>query len=137
MGSGDAISPKELSKKPIISHQILSLTLYFMNLILTYKKTSLFILGLLSATMFAPVNFLPIGFVTFSILLILVDKESPRKAFYLGWIFAFGHFSAGLYWISISLFVDISRFWWLLPFSISLIPAALAIYTALCCFFLL
>ncbi|MFT4717692.1 MAG: apolipoprotein N-acyltransferase [Rickettsiales bacterium] len=109
--------------------------LYFMNFILTYKKTSLFILGLLSATLFAPVNFLPVGFVTFPILLILVDKESPRKAFYLGWVFAFGHFAAGLYWISISLFVDISRFWWLLPFSISLIPAALALYVALCCFF--
>lgn len=105
------------------------------NFISSYQKISLFILGLLSALLFAPINFFPIGFLAFSIVLILIDKEKPRKSFYLGWFFAFGHFAAGLYWISISLFVDIAHFWWLLPFSLSLIPATLALYLALCCYF--
>lgn len=106
-----------------------------MNFITINPKISLFILGLLSAILFAPINLFPIGFLVFSILLILIDQKNPRKAFYLGWFFAFGHFAAGLYWISISLFVDIARFWWLLPFSLSLIPAILALYIAISCYF--
>lgn len=106
-----------------------------MNFIFTYQKTGLFILGLLSALLFAPVNFVPVGFLAISLLLILIDRSNSRHAFYLGWFFAFGHFTIGFYWVSISLFVDISRFWWLLPFSLSLIPAVLALYVALCCFF--
>ena len=93
-----------------------------MNFIFTYQKTGLFILGLLSALLFAPVNFAPVGFLAISLLLILIDRSNSRHAFYLGWFFAFGHFTIGFYWVSISLFVDISRFWWLLPFSLSLIP---------------
>jgi apolipoprotein N-acyltransferase len=106
-----------------------------MNIIFTNQKISLFFLGLLSALLFAPINFFPIGFLVFPILLILIDQEKPKIAFYLGWFFAFGHFASGLYWISISLFVDITRFWWLLPFSISLIPAAMALYVAISCYF--
>ena len=106
-----------------------------MKFIFIYQKTTLLILGLLSALLFGPINFFPIGFFAFPILLILIDQNTAKKAFYLGWFFAFGHFAAGLYWISISLFVDIAHFWWLLPFSLSLIPAALAIYMALCCYF--
>ncbi|MDB2550575.1 apolipoprotein N-acyltransferase [Rickettsiales bacterium] len=109
-----------------------------MKFIVNYQKTCLFILGLLTALLFAPIGFFPIGFLAFSVLLILLDGrrvKNAREAFYLGWFFAFGHFAAGLYWISISLFVDIAQFWWLLPFSLSLIPAALALYVALCCYF--
>jgi apolipoprotein N-acyltransferase len=59
----------------------------------------------------------------------MTDKEdSPKRSFWLGWSFGFGHFLVGLYWISISLTVDIVKFGWLMPFAVSLIPAASACY---------
>ncbi len=93
---------------------------------------SSFILGVISALAFAPTYFIPLALFGFTGLFLLFDKQkSSKKTFFLGWSFGFGHFMVGFYWISISLFVDISQFFWLLPFSISLIPAFLAIYIGL------
>ena len=40
-------------------------------------------------------------------------------------------FIAGLYWIAAALFVDIARFWWLVPFAAAGLPAAFALYIGL------
>lgn len=91
-----------------------------------------FVLGMLSALVFAPTYLIPLAIIGFSGLFLLIDKEkSLKKSFWLGWSFGFGHFIVGFYWISISLFVDIVAFGWLLPFSITLIPATAAIYIGL------
>ena len=90
-----------------------------------------FVLGSVSATAFAPLYF-PLAIFAFSGWFLVANHcQSNRESFFVGWCFGFGQFVFGLYWISISLFVDISKFFWLLPFALFLIPAVLAIYIAL------
>ena len=48
-----------------------------------------------------------------------------------GWWFGFGYFLAGLYWLGHAFLVDAKTFGWLLPFAVTALPAAMAIYTAL------
>ncbi len=91
-----------------------------------------FILGSISASAFAPLYFFPLAILAFSGLFLVMNQcDDNKKSFWVGWCFGFGQFVFGLYWISISLFVDIARFFWLLPFALFLIPAVLAIYTGL------
>ena len=87
------------------------------------------ILGYLFTLCFAPYYYLPLGFLSITGLLILIDiAKSNSRAFFYAFAFAFGHHVTGLYWISNSLLVDADRFAWLIPFAISLIPAYLSIY---------
>ena len=70
--------------------------------------------------------------VSFTGLIWLADGTASRRgALALGWSFGFGFFVAGLYWIAAALFVDIARFWWMVPFAVAGLPAGLAIFTAL------
>ena len=88
-------------------------------------------LGIISTAALPPVHAFPLLFLSFSGLLWLLSGTQTRKAaFFEGWCFGFGHFGGGLYWISISLFVDL-RFAWLIPFSALGIPAILGLYTGL------
>ena len=92
----------------------------------------LFTLGFITSFSFPPYNFIFINFLTFSILLYLLNVgkkfELNNKYFFLiGWFFGFGYFLSGLYWISISLTYD-EIFRYLIPFAIILVPAFLAIF---------
>lgn len=90
------------------------------------------ILGSISAFAFAPLYFFPLAIVAFSGWFLISNHcKNSKESFWIGWCFGFGQFVFGLYWICISLFVDISKFFWLLPFALFLIPAVLAIYTGL------
>ncbi|MBU6140795.1 MAG: apolipoprotein N-acyltransferase [Proteobacteria bacterium] len=91
-----------------------------------------FFAGAFGALAFAPVNFFPASLISFSIFYLLLEKiERKKEVFWLGFVFGFGHFLAGIYWISISLLVDAKHFAWLIPFALTLIPSALALYVAL------
>jgi apolipoprotein N-acyltransferase len=91
-----------------------------------------FALGAISALAFAPTYLFILAIVGFSGLFLLMDRELKNsELFWLGWCFGFGQFLIGLYWISISLLVDVVKFGWLIPFAISLIPAAIGVYTGL------
>ncbi|GIL39247.1 apolipoprotein N-acyltransferase [Roseiterribacter gracilis] len=91
-----------------------------------------FVAGAISTLALPPVGLAPILFLTFPFLFLLLHAtKTGRGAFFTGWAFGFGWFAISLYWISASLFVDISSFWWLLPFSATALPAGLAIYWAL------
>ncbi len=57
--------------------------------------------------------------------------ESRKQAFWTGWFFGFGHFVTSLYWIAISMLVEPDKFAWLIPFTVSLVPAFLSIYVGL------
>ena len=93
--------------------------------------------GALSALAMAPFNAWPILFVTFPVLVWLVDGSAAGRwsgamaAAGAGWYFGFGYFVAGLYWVGYAFLVDAKTFGWLLPVAVAGLPAALAIYTAL------
>ena len=96
-----------------------------------------FIAGAASALALAPVNAWPILFLTFSVLIWLVDGSAAGRwsgsvtAALAGWCFGFGYFLAGLYWIGYAFLVDVKTFGWLLPVAVAGLPAYLALYTAL------
>jgi apolipoprotein N-acyltransferase len=95
-----------------------------------------FIAGALSALAMAPVNAWPILFVTFPILVWLIDGAGVGRwrgmtaAAATGWWFGFGYFVAGLYWIGYAFLVDAPTFGWLLPIAVLGLPALLAFFTA-------
>jgi apolipoprotein N-acyltransferase len=96
-----------------------------------------FAAGALSALAMAPFNAWPILFLTFPVLVWLIDGAAAGRwggvmaAAVTGWWFGFGYFVAGLYWIGHAFLVDAPTFGWLLPFAVVGLPAFLAIYTAI------
>ncbi len=91
-----------------------------------------FILGFFTSFSFSPYNLIFINFLTFPAFLYLLNvgkkfKLNNKYFFLIGWLFGFGYFLSGLYWISISLtYEEIFRY--LIPFAIILVPAFLAIF---------
>ena len=96
-----------------------------------------FVAGAASVLAMAPINAWPILFVTFPVLVWLVDGSAAGRwsgavaAAGAGWCFGFGFFVAGLYWIGYAFLVDAKTFGWLLPVAVTGLPAYLALYTAL------
>jgi len=92
--------------------------------------------GAASALAMAPINAWPILFVTFPILVWLIDGAGVGRwggvgtAASTGWWFGFGYFLAGLYWIGFAFLVDAPTFGWLLPVAVIGLPAILAVFTA-------
>lgn len=86
-----------------------------------------FALGAAAALALPPTYFIPALVVAFTGLVWLLDgARRPRSAFWLGWWFGFGYLTISLYWIAAALFIDIARFWWLLPLTVTGLPALLA-----------
>ena len=87
-----------------------------------------FVAGAASALAMAPINAWPILFVTFPVLVWLVDGSAagrwsgPMTAAVAGWCFGFGYFLAGLYWIGYAFLVDAKTFGWLLPVAVAGFP---------------
>lgn len=89
----------------------------------------LFALGGLTGWLHAPYNFWWVSLFTFPFLFVAVSEAiSVRSAFGRGWVFAFGYFIFGLYWIANALFVDIAQFWWALPLAVAALPMGLALF---------
>lgn len=88
--------------------------------------------GVFATAALPPLYILPLLWLAFPGLLLLLEKtRTPRQAFWTGWAFGFGHHVSGLYWIANSLLVEPEKFAWLIPFAVSFIPAALAVYIGL------
>jgi len=106
------------------------------------RAAAALVAGVLSVLAMAPFEFFPILFVTFPVLIWLLDgcagsrdagaaARSAREALcagLTGWFFGFGYFLAGLYWVGSAFLVDADQFGWLLPFAVALLPAGLAIF---------
>jgi apolipoprotein N-acyltransferase len=96
-----------------------------------------FAAGALSTLALAPFNLWPVMFLTFPVLVWLLDGAVAgtlggiTAAFAAGWWFGFGYFLAGLYWIGIAFLVDAKTFAWLMPFAVVSLPAGLAVLTGL------
>ena len=101
----------------------------------------LIFLGSFSSLSLPPFNFILINFLTFSLFYILLIKlfetSKNKKLFFIyGWLFGLGYFTSNLYWISISLTFDES-FKFLIPLTIVLVPAFLALFYGLASFLFL
>lgn len=103
-----------------------------------WKRAAIaFVAGAASALAMAPINAWPILFVTFPVMVWLIDGSGAGKlggipaAALSGWWFGFGYFIAGLYWIGYAFLVDAETFAWLLPFAVAGLPALLALFMAL------
>ncbi len=93
-----------------------------------------FLLGAIGALGFAPVFLFPALLLSLSGIWFLLeqtieDNSSFLKIFWLGWFLGLGHFTAGLYWITYALTVDLATFWWAMPFALFGIPTMLAVFT--------
>lgn len=93
--------------------------------------------GILSALAMAPFNAWPVLFLTFPVLVWLIDGAAAGKwrgvpaAALSGFCFGLGYFVPGLYWTGYAFFVDAPTFAWLSPFAVLGLPGYLALYPAL------
>ncbi len=96
-----------------------------------------FAAGAATVLALAPFDLWPVAFLTFPVLVWLIDGASAGRlgglfaAALTGWWFGFGYFLAGLYWIGHAFLVDARTFAWLLPFAVVAMPAGLAVFTAI------
>jgi apolipoprotein N-acyltransferase len=102
-----------------------------------------FAAGSLSVLAMAPFFLWPVLFATLPVLVWLIDgaqapvraasfwQRPPVRAATAGWWFGFGYFLFGLFWIGEAFLVEADKFAWLLPFAVTLMPAGLALFTAL------
>jgi apolipoprotein N-acyltransferase len=103
-----------------------------------WKRAGIALLaGAVSSLAMAPFNAWPVLFITFPVVVWLIDGAAAGKmrgvpaAAMAGWWFGFGYFVPGLYWIGYAFLVDAQTFAWLLPAAIAGLPAYLALFTAL------
>ena len=89
-------------------------------------------LGCVATLALPPVGAVPVLIVVFPAMIwIIQGSANGRAAFWAGWIFGFGYFLAGLYWVGFAFLVDVARFAWALPFAMSGLPALLALFWGL------
>ena len=95
-----------------------------------------FAAGVASVLALAPINAWPVLFLTFPVLIWMLDGSGAGaldgigSAALAGWCFGFGYFLAGLYWIGFAFLVDAETFGWLLPIAVIGLPAGLALFPA-------
>ncbi|TYL85438.1 apolipoprotein N-acyltransferase [Bradyrhizobium cytisi] len=93
--------------------------------------------GALSVLALAPFNAWPVLFVTFPVMVWLIDGAGAGRyggvpaAALTGYWFGLGYFVPGLYWIGYAFFVDADVFAWLTPFAVLGLPAYLSIFAAI------
>lgn len=95
-----------------------------------------FVMGALSATGFAPLEFFPGLLAGYAALVLLIDgadagAKPVRRAASAGWAFCFGQFLIGWHWIGYAFLVDPSNHLWQMPFAVAGLAAGLALYGAL------
>ncbi len=95
----------------------------------------------------APFHFWPVLWLTLPALLLVTDagmrappgtwrwspwrKSAAGRAAEAGWWFGFGYHLVGLFWIGEAFLVEAEVFAWLMPLAVTLLPAGLALFTAL------
>ena len=100
-----------------------------------------FFAGALGVLSLPPFDFFAVLFISFTVLVWLLDGASGnpesgflgrlRPAFWTGWWFGFGYFTAGLWWLGNALLIEAEAFAWALPIAVFGLPAFLAIYYGL------
>ncbi len=103
-----------------------------------WKRAGIALLaGIFSTFAMAPFNAWPVLFLTFPVVVWLIDGAGAGRwrgvpaAAWTGWWFGLGYFVVGLYWIGEAFLVDADVFAWLMPFAVLGLPAYLAVFTAI------
>jgi apolipoprotein N-acyltransferase len=101
--------------------------------------------GTASALAMAPFHLWPVLWVTLPVLVWLIDAALASRAHAIetpwyarpmvataevGWLFGFGYFLAGLYWIGAAFLVEADRFAVFMPVAVLAMPAGLALFYA-------
>ncbi len=96
------------------------------------RKLKAYLLGMLAAIAMPPFYLFPLLAVAYSgLFFLLTSCTRARQAFFESWFFGLGFFVTGLYWICLSLTVDLSRFGWLIPFALFGLNGLIALFPAL------
>ncbi len=96
-----------------------------------------FLAGAFGVLALPPFGFFAALFVSFTLLVWLLDGVGGgpvarlRNAFGIGWMFGWGYFIAGLWWLGHALMIDADEFAWALPLAVLGLPAFLALYYGL------
>ena len=120
------------------SDAVMTITRIADSIVLSFgwrRRLIAFSAGAASVLAMAPIHAWPVLFVTFPVLVWLLDGATGRfgralSAAAVGWWFGFGYFVAGLYWVGIAFLVDAETFAWLMPFAVLGLPAGLALLMA-------
>ncbi len=95
-------------------------------------KTLALLLGGISVAALPPYYILPVVFLCFGgLLLLLCFNPAPQTAFAIGYWFGFGHFGIGFSWAANALLVDSQTYGWLYPVCILSAGAFFGLFTAL------
>jgi apolipoprotein N-acyltransferase len=93
--------------------------------------------GALSVLAMAPFFAWPVLFLTLPVLVYLIDaardgavRRPHAQAAAITWLFGFGYFLAGLFWIGEAFLVEADKFAALMPFAVMAMPAGLALFWA-------
>lgn len=107
----------------------------------TRRALLAFLAGLIGVLALPPFGFFAALFVSFTLLVWLLDGASAAPeagflrrlapAFRIGWFFGFGYFVGGLWWLGNALLVEADAFAWALPLAVFGLPAFLAFYYGL------
>lgn len=105
------------------------------------RHSAALLAGLVSALAMPPFDVVFILFITFPILIWLIDGAASEasngifgkivEGFKPGFFFGFGYFFAGLWWIGSAFLVEAEDFLWALPIAITAVPFALAFFWGL------
>ncbi len=97
-----------------------------------------FAAGALAVIALPPFDFFAVLFVSFTILVWLLDGASSDggagfvrrigPAFGIGWWFGFGYFVGGMWWLGNALLIEAEAFAWALPLAVFGLPAVLALF---------
>ena len=95
--------------------------------------------GAIAAIALPPLDFPASAFVAFPLLVWLLDGVGVRRTFirtlladfWIGWLFGFGYFVAGLWWMGSAMLVDAAAFAVFIPLAVIGLPAICAVYFGL------
>lgn len=123
-----------------LSHRLAALPNTFLLAWGWQRRVLSVLCGALAALALPPVDASFVLLLSFPALVWLLDGvlepdaarlDKVRRGFAIGWLFGFGYFLAGLWWIGAAFLVEADRFAWLMPFAVLAMPVGLALFTGL------
>lgn len=115
-----------------VSHALSRLLRPLVALADSRPKATALVLGLASATGFAPLGLWPLTLLALALLILqLAAAADQRRAFALGWAFGVGHFALGFNWIATAFTYQAAMPAWLGWVAVLLLSLYLAVYPGL------